>query len=163
MCCLHVFYVCVCMRVHSPVCASVHRYQPRNPVPLTDWTVETLPSKPADLSDGRSQELLSEGSPQEHVPQRSHQSGPDNRSAICVCEMSRCYQWLARESVKACVLWVPVSLWSVGGLLHLHPDSCSQRFCGMWSNTLYTVCLKGPLLQPELVPFKGQCLHIYFY
>lgn len=62
-----------------PVCTGVHRHKTGNPVPVTDRTVEPFPSQPADLSDRRSQELLSQTSSQEHVPQRSHQSGPDNR------------------------------------------------------------------------------------
>lgn len=61
-----------CLRVHSPVCASVHRHQPWNPVPVIDRSVETFPSQPADLSDRRSQELLPEGSSQDGLPQRSH-------------------------------------------------------------------------------------------
>lgn len=52
----------------------------------------TFTSQHVDLCDRRSQELLLEGSSQEHVPQRTHQSGSDHRSdpnkyRCVVCEV----------------------------------------------------------------------------
>lgn len=154
--------LCLCACPLS-VCASVHRYQPRNPVPVTDWTVEAFPSQPADLSDGRSQELLSEGSSQEHVPQRSYQSGPDDRSEICVCVCVRC-QGVPMINQRVCENTCFMSTCVVMECGRFAPPlsgSRSQRFCRMWSNMLYTVCFKGPFLQPELVSFKGQCFRIF--
>lgn len=62
-----------------PVCSRVRRHPLGGPVPLTDRPVETVSSQSTDLSDRRSQEFLSEGPPEEHVPPRSYQSGSDNR------------------------------------------------------------------------------------
>ncbi len=144
--CLHVLilvFASVFVRPFS-VCASVHRHQPWNPVPVIDWTVETLPSQHADLSDRRSQELLPEGSSQEHVPQRSDQSGTNNRSACQrACEMD---QWLARESQKH------VMYNECGCLFTL----LSFRFLLVLKYTVHSAMyyLKAPFLLPEHVLLK---------
>lgn len=49
--------VCTCPPSVRP---SVHRHQPWDPVPVIDWTMETVPSQSTDLSYRRSQEFLSE-------------------------------------------------------------------------------------------------------
>lgn len=94
---LNVFILNPCLYLCPiSVCTSVHRHQPRGPVPVDDGAVESYSSQPSDLSDRRSQELLPEDSSEEYVPQRSHQSGPDHRWASRQRD-AKVYQGLARQ------------------------------------------------------------------